>query len=154
MLRDIKLTAVSETDSSLRNLKSTTWLLAPATHSFLLSGHKDINCIANGSSSTPSTLLDLGFSNTLAVFNLYRTCRVPADASQNFILPSACLKNGNERKCSKYGCVLNSLFKILKFLNCWTCYIPAYHGFYLLSVHRITMSIILTTHIPLYITKK
>jgi hypothetical protein len=41
--------------------------------------------------------LDLGFSNTLAVFNLYRTCRVPADASQNFILPSACLKNNIQR---------------------------------------------------------
>lgn len=45
------------------------------------------------------------------------------------------------------GCILNRLFKILKFLNCWTRNIPAYQGFYLLSVHRIPIT---NTHNPYY----
>lgn len=63
---------------------------------FLDSGHKDINCIAKGSSSLPNDLI-FGFSNILAVFNLYNTCNVPALASQNFILPSACLKKNKNK---------------------------------------------------------
>lgn len=45
-----------------------------------------------GTPTVPSALLPLGFSNTLADFSLHSIWRVPAEASQNFTLPSACLQ--------------------------------------------------------------
>lgn len=85
------ITVVSNVDSSFRNLNSTTYDEMPATANFLLSGQNDNSCTENRSSSLPSVDLDRAFSNTLAVFSLYNTCRLPALASQNRTLPSVCL---------------------------------------------------------------
>lgn len=87
------LTDISDVDSSFLNLNRITYDEEPATASLRLSGHNEISWIENGSSSIPSILFDWGFSNIFAVFNLYSTCSEPALASQNFILPSACLQN-------------------------------------------------------------
>lgn len=59
----------------------------PATHSILLSGHHEMIWMAYGSSSTMSVLglssLFRDFSNTLAVFNLYSTCKVTRNKLRN-----------------------------------------------------------------------
>ena len=67
------ITETSKVSSCLQNRKSITWV-APATHSMRDSGHKKMIWMAKGSSSWLS-VERFGFSNILAVFNLYKIWR-------------------------------------------------------------------------------
>lgn len=69
------LTTHSITASCLLNLKRHAWLF-PATQSRRLSTHRPITRIANGESTTSGLQLHWVSSNSLAVFSLYRTCKV------------------------------------------------------------------------------